>query len=262
MRALALASWILLGSQTASAQADPDGEPSWRWRRFDAAEHVASTTLALSAITLQFSVPWSPRPNLVGGLPAEEWLFERLHPTDESARAAWLAASNVPFVASMAWTVLDPILAGALYDWDVAGQMALINLESHAALATALWATQHLVRRRRPIDRACDGLPGPGRVDRCDDPQSVRSFIGGHTALVATATALTCMHHAQMPLLGGGVRDALPCGAWIGGTALTFVGRTVSGSHYLGDNLLGLGLGALAGGVLPWALHYAHATAP
>jgi hypothetical protein len=253
---------ILLSTAAARAESPDGDEVHWHWRDFQPAEHVASAVLFTSAMTLRFAVPWSNEPNLIGGVLADDWIYEHTYPTDESTRTAWNVVGDIPFFGSFVWSAADPLIAGIAHDWTVAGQMTLINLESHAVFSAMLWGTQYFVRRRRPSDRVCDGLPGPGRSDRCEEPNTVRAFVGGHTGMVATTASLTCLHHAYMPLFGGGVNDALPCAFWVAGTLVTLSSRTVTGSHYLSDNLLALGLGAFAGGLLPWALHYAHGPGP
>jgi PAP2 superfamily protein len=262
----ALAVVVLLLSGTAQAQPpeleEDEHEERWLWQRFHPAEYVIAPALLGGAFALRFGAKWSTTPNITGGVWIDDGLYEDLYPESETARTAWDIAGDIPFFASFAWSVADPIFAGIAYDWDVAWQMTLINVEAYAVYASILYGTQYFVRQRRPTDRPCDGAPGPGRSDRCDDPNSVRAFIGGHTGMVATTAALTCMHHSFMPLYGGGANDALPCASWIAGTALVFTSRTVTGSHYLSDNLIGLAAGAFAGGFVPWALHYAWGATP
>src|SRR5690606_18909789 len=79
------------------------------------------------------------------------------------------------------------------------------------------------------------------------------------SATVLTAAGLTCTHHAHLPLYGGGWGESMACGLMIGAAAFTGYGRLQSGKHYPSDLVLGLGLGTLAGWVMPRALHYGFA---
>jgi hypothetical protein len=245
-----------------------DGPPSqervvrWYWRDFQVSEYVATGVLGVGSGVLRFAVPWSSEPNVTEGVLLDDWVYEELYPEDDDVWTGWSITADVPFYASFGWLVAEPLAAGIAHDWDVAWQMTMVNLESLSLYSMLFSSAQYFVRRRRPIDRQCDGRPPPGRTDQCDDQRSVRSFIGGHTGMVGMTAALTCLHHAYMPLYGGGVRDGMPCAAWVAATALVFTGRTVTGAHYFTDNALSLGLGTFAGGFMPWALHYAHGPGP
>lgn len=225
--------------------------------RFHPAEYAGTAALLGGALALRFGPAWTSEPNIEGGLPGEEGVFEALYPDSADSRKAWEIAADIPFFSSFLWSATEPLTASLAGSWDLGTQILLMNLEGYAVTASVLWTTQLVLRRRRPTDRPCDDPSiTVGRNDRCDEPGTVRAFIGGHTATVATATALTCIHHIELGLYGSAFRDAVPCAVWIAGTAITFSGRSVTGSHYLSDNLLGLGLGTLAG-LVPWSLHYA-----
>lgn len=242
----------------ASGSSPAKREVRWRWPRFHAAEYVATAAMLAGSFGLRFGVTWSAEPNFARGILVDDWFYENAYPRDANARKAWKIAADLGYFTSYAWGATEPLIAGIAHDWDVAAQMALINLESYAAYSMVLWGAQFVIRRRRPAERACDGGGGPAEAGNCDDPDNVRAFIGGHTGFVATTASLTCIHHAHMPLYGGGFRDAFPCAYWIAATALVFTSRSVAGDHYLSDNILSLGVGMLAGGVLPWVMHYAH----
>jgi hypothetical protein len=46
---------------------------------------------------------------------------------------------------------------------------------------------------------------------------------------------LTCVHHAHLPLYGGGVADTLACGTMIAAAVVTGVGRVVTEEHHAFD---------------------------
>jgi hypothetical protein len=77
-----------------------------------------------------------------------------------------------------------------------------------------------------------------------------------------TAAALTCTHHSNLPLYGGGAAEELACGLSLGAAAATGYGRVVTEMHYPSDVIVGFGVGAFAGWALPELLHYSHETRP
>lgn len=254
-------------SWASDATADEPGasDVRWKseWRRTHAAEYVLVPTALVGAFALRFGYPLSGEPNWRGGVLFDDAVFEAARTDDATARRLLNAAGDVALYGSFLWSTTEPIIAGLAHDWDVANQMFWISLEAYAAFSVGLYTLQAIVHRERPAatlvcsdaDRA-QGRVIEGYDVECGSAAEVRSFIGGHVAAVATATSLTCIHHAHLPLYGGGVPEALPCAAGVAATGLTFAARTVGGAHYFSDNFLGLGLGALAGGLVPYALHY------
>lgn len=258
--ALCLAAVVALGPRPAAAQTtDPGYRKEWPEEvpRFHWAEYATTGALLGGSLALRFGASLPEDPNVTGGLPGEEAIFEALYPKSDRGEHAWTVVGDIPFYTSFAWSSLEPAAVAIAGGIDLGSQLFLMNLEGLTVTAAVLWTSQLVVRRRRPTDRPCDDPTiTVGRDDRCDDPETIRGFIGGHTAVVATSATLTCIHHAELSLWGGGIRDAVPCGLWVAGTLATFSSRTVTGSHYLSDNLLGLGLG-VAAGLVPWSLHYA-----
>jgi hypothetical protein len=256
----ALAVIVSLGAAPHARAAEREVE--WRWRRFQPAEYVATAAMFAGAFGLRFGAPPQIDPTFTGGFLVDDWFYETAYPQDPDARKAWELAGDVPYWTSYLWAAADPVIAGLSHGWDVGSQMLLINLESYGAYSMVLWGAQYVIRRRRPAARACDGGGGPAEPGDCSSPESVRAFIGGHTGFVSTTAALTCIHHAYMPLFGDGFANQFPCAYWVTASALVFTARAVNGDHYLSDDILGLGVGMLAGGLLPWALHYAHGPGP
>lgn len=243
-----------VSAQEQSPRWDPD------WPRFQSWEYAGMAVLGAEAFTVRFALDWDEEPDWETGILFDEWVLEHVVADDPSARDAWRWAGDVPYWAGLAWPVIDPLTVGLAHGtWDIAAQMLLMNLESFAFFSAALWTTQYLVARERPLADLCDGQRELAREMgvSCDEEKQVRGFIGGHTGVVTTTAALTCMHHGQMDLYGE-TGDAVACGAAIAAAAVTFTSRTVIGSHYATDNVLGVGLGLVSGGLLPWLLHYAH----
>ncbi len=254
-----LAASALLGPGLAHAD-EGDAVPRWEWPRFQWWEYVGTAALGATALTVRFAIDLDEDPTWdADGILGDDWVLDHLRAEDPDAYDAWTLAGDIPYYGSLIWPVLDPLAVGAVDGgWDVASQMFLINVEAYAFFAAVLWTTQHFVRRERPNVDLCDDPQEAQRFDvSCAGPNRIRSFIGGHTGVVTMNAALTCLHHGEMDLYGD-AGDALACGAWIVGAGVTFVSRTVNATHYLSDNVLGVGLGLISGGLLPWALHYAH----
>jgi membrane-associated phospholipid phosphatase len=156
--------------------------------------------------------------------------------------------------------LLYPFADAAITAWavhgntEVAWQMFSISAEAMALAGFAGIATDHLIGRARPSNRPCKSDPEYERF--CNESDEYSSFISGHTAVATAGAAVTCAHHLNMPLYGGGAADV---GACVGASALavtTGVARLVNDRHWATDVTFAWGVGAVSGFVLPSALHY------
>jgi len=137
---------------------------------------------------------------------------------------------------------------------DVAAQMLGVDFLSMASTAFVLHFTKNLVARERPYAQGCEDEPI--EVVGCDSRDRFRSFFSGHTAYAFTGASLICVHHANLPLFGGGAADAAAC---IGAAALASTVallRVLSDRHFLTDVLVGALVGAASGLLIPSLLHY------
>jgi hypothetical protein len=267
--ALTLAASLTCLSASGLAQEVPVGErDAWRFPAVDPAEMVASGVLLAGGIALRFGPTWEDDARWRSGILFDDAVADAAFAEDPVAHRAWTLTGDVPWIAALAWSGLDPLVAGVAYDWRAAAQMALMNAEAFSVLTAVLWGSQYLVPRERPLntrlcsdeDRAADrALDDYGTV--CGGENGARAFIGGHVAVIAATTTLTCFHHAYSPIYGGGVGDALPCATGIVGTGLVFAARTITATHYFSDNALGLGVGVMSA-MVPWGLHYARGSPP
>jgi membrane-associated phospholipid phosphatase len=145
---------------------------------------------------------------------------------------------------------------------DIALQILLIDLQSAVIAGLASLTSEHSVGRGRPFVAECqaDGTvrDARGRLlpNRCGAGNEAKSFYSGHAAATMTAAGLTCLTHQRMPLFGGGFADAVPCALMLGVSFTTGVTRLVADMHWASDVVIGWGIGALAGYVLPAAVHY------
>lgn len=144
---------------------------------------------------------------------------------------------------------------------DVALQMTLIDMQSLGFAGVVTLAAERLVPRERPFVADC-GAGGyvrdaSGAVsEQCGNGDDYKSFYSGHAAASATMAGLVCIHHQHIPLYGGGAADVAPCIFMIGVSALTGMTRLVADCHWASDVILGWGVGAFSGYVLPAVLHY------
>lgn len=141
---------------------------------------------------------------------------------------------------------------------DVALQMTLINMQSLGLSGVMALGAEHAVGRNRPFVRECSG---PDRADsvgfnHCDGQGDSQSFFSGHAAATFTMAGLTCVHHQNLPLYGGGLPDTMACYVMLGLATGTGVMRLQVDRHYATDVVLGAGVGLINGYLLPAWLHY------
>src|SRR5262245_36279845 len=91
-------------------------------------------------------------------------------------------------------------------------QMILIDLEALALTGGVQAVVSGLVSRWRPFRDTCVG-PKNLQTQDCQDNKQYTSFWSGHTSGAFTTAGLMCMHHAYLPLYGGGLREGLTCAA-------------------------------------------------
>jgi membrane-associated phospholipid phosphatase len=235
--------------------------PAWRdeWPRFRAWEYALTGGAAAIGVAARFVAP-HPSPNWRGGILFDDATRDLIGARHEPTRVVFAIGTHVMGATAVAYRLVDStIVPGEVHDdWDLAGQMLLIDAESYAVMVGIMFGAQVFVGRERPIVRRC-AEPAVAKSDRACEPgdsQRNRSFIAGHTALGFTAAGLTCAHHANLPLYGGGSADHVACGVALGWASLLGIGRVVTDNHYATDTLLGALLGLGAGWLLPLALHY------
>jgi hypothetical protein len=145
---------------------------------------------------------------------------------------------------------------------DVAVQMLLMNLQSLGLAGVSTLAAERSFGRARPFTQDCgpDGqvrdASGRPLFNRCEGNVDSEEFWSGHAAATATMAGLTCVHHQHLPLYGGGLADLAPCMFMMGASAATGIGRMVADRHWASSVIVGWGVGALSGYVLPSILHY------
>jgi hypothetical protein len=235
---------------------DPDQDIHWRWARFRTWQYVATPAMALTAGALRFFGP-TPR-HLDYPILFDEPVQDALYLEDHDARSTLRMLTDLTYYGSLAYAVADVMIVGLVYDssWDVSWQMLMLDVQSFAMIGAVTFIAQSFVGRPRPSTIRCEE-ESPGNEAQCsEDGEALRSFVSGHFAIAVAGAGLTCLHHTQMPLYGGGAADYAACGVMIGLAALNGYGRLAVEKHYATDVALGLGLGLAAGVAVPYWLHY------
>ena len=135
-------------------------------------------------------------------------------------------------------------------------QMALVDGQTIAFAAGVQGFVSGIVGRERPYASAiCDKAPEKD-ADDCAGNDRNRSFFSGHATMAFTLASLTCVHHINLPIYGGGPAEAVPCAATMlvaGGVALM---RVVADQHHLTDVITGSFVGTAIGFGIPYLFHY------
>lgn len=231
------------------------------WMRVQPWEYVFTAASLGGSFALRFGVDHPDDANWTGNFLGDFEVAEALAVRDEGARDAWQLVGDIPFYGAMVYPVIDSLILVPMIhgNWDVAWQLFMMNLESFAVVAPMIWVSQYFVRRPRPFTRTiCQEPGGAQQEDGCDpnNEEYLRSFPGGHVAIATTTAALTCTHHAHLPLYGGGAGDVAACGIAVGAAGAVTVARFAGEKHYLSDTVVGIGMGVVAGWLVPTALHY------
>ncbi len=200
-------------------------------------------------------------PNWTGPILFDEGARNAFRANNHKTRQAWQIVGDAFYYGGLAYPFIVDTLA---VTWighkapKVASQMFLINTEAFAITGFFSFLSNATIRRQRPYVRECGaGKPDPVFPD-CDVAGQSEGFYSGHTAIAFTGAALTCMHHANLPLYGdNGVGGAVACVTLMTGATVGGVARLIADKHYASDVIVGAGVGLASGIIVPW-LHYRH----
>jgi len=149
--------------------------------------------------------------------------------------------SYIPFYASFATPLLMLLGENERSNF---GQISVMFIETMATTGAFFTITAGNIQKSRPLVYN-ENLSTEDRLD--SDAQ--RSFFAGHTAATAAATFFTAkVFHDFNP-----DSPAVPF-VWAGAVAVpAYVGylRTKAGKHFFTDNLIGFGIGAACGILVP-----------
>lgn len=239
----------------------PEGERLlWNpaWPEFRTAEWVVTgaslAALAVSKLVPQRSEHWE------GGVWFDEGARDLIRIRKPSGRRWARDISDIGIIINESWPFFDSLVVAGWYRKSpyVGVQQALITAEVLAVTAGMQGVMSSLISRERPYVRECGGELESESRD-CTEPDRYWSYYSGHTSQSFAGATVLCMHHAHVPLYGGGLGDDLACvGALLvaGTTAVMRMGTDV---HYATDVITGALMGSATGIILPWALHYGYA---
>jgi hypothetical protein len=255
-RGAAIAALLTLASLS-TARVEAQRRLSWsdEFRRADVGLYVSAGTMTAGAILAEALYrPIEPWPGWEPG--REDRLAGLLDTRVDARRRMRLAARLLGFAATLQTELVDPafVVWAGDRNRDVTGQMYALN---GLALGTTAFVTALLtptVRRPRPSYDRC--LADPSYDPTCGEADQVRSLIDGRLAIAMTSVALTCTHHANLPLYGARWADRLGCagGVMLAGTS-ALLSILVDRQHPT-DVLAAVALGLVSGFVLPSIVGY------
>jgi len=255
---------LLAAPSSALAQEEAAPEVRWRWRSSDIGDYVtigAGAAVAGTMIGIGASGVTTPSR---GGILFDDDVRDAIRLDDEFARQIARDVSD----GTLSLLTSAPILFDALVlaawqhdDPEVALELILIHAEV-IAVTLALQTTANIIAsRERPYGQTCGG-PSPDDLPEesffCNSPDRFYSFFSGHTSQSFASAAVVCSAHMNLPLLGGGDIEALPCVTGFAFAAATGMLRIMGDQHYLTDVITGAVVGTAVGFLVPWALHFAH----
>lgn len=272
----ALALSLTLGARQASAQDDPPAKPApavapsgtptfadikkptlvWRWQTFQPWEYGATGAFAALSV-LPLIIPldqgrWTAENAFDNGA------RDALRPGTRDGRRRAGDASDVLVAVGINHLLFDSMVVA----WNVHGrtsvawQMLLIDVETLAFARALTSIVKTAVGRQRPYVQDCETDPEISDLEECEGSDRYRSFFSGHTSTAFATAGLTCVHHANLPLYGGGLGDGLACVGSLATASAVGVLRVMADDHNATDVLAGAAVGLASGIGLPWLLHY------
>jgi PAP2 superfamily len=225
------------------------------WPKFRPWEYVVTGVMG---VTLFAALAIPPAPDRWRDVPSFDAEARNIFRLDSPAARNTIRDGSDLLLALM---INHLVVDAALVAWwghdrsSVAEQMVLIDLETMAVAGGIQAIVSGVASRWRPYRDTCVGPEETQTVD-CRDNKEFRSYFSGHTTGAFAAAGLTCMHHAYLPLYGGGTREALTCaGAFLAASAAGLF-RVMADQHFMTDVLTGAAVGTLTGLGVPWLFHY------
>jgi membrane-associated phospholipid phosphatase len=279
---LALIAALVLGSSRAAAQAEPSSpQPSaspqplaseaavhdaparddthrlhWRWRRWGALDYAITGVLAAGYLAVEFGAGPPDEGRWRGGILFDGAVRRALVKKSRKGRDDWNSASDVFALIPQGMMLIDSLLVPLLsddFDTEVAWQLTVIAAQSEAITGLLARSGHYGIARERPDVVPCQRDPEYGYG--CFRG-STASFPGGHVASAFVGAGVVCAAHLKLPLYGGGFWDPAACIANTAVAATAGYARMAAGRHYLSDTVVGAALGASAGFLLPWFVHF------
>jgi len=225
------------------------------WPTFRPSEYVMTGLTGAAAIGIYLFAKPPSNPHWTGGILFDDAARDAFRLRSQGARTTARHVSDFT-AAGAALLVLgvDSILIPLLRKNErLALQLTLMNLEAIAFSTFTVTSLFTTVGRARPSFEECQRDPNSDTLCRSGE---TASFPSGHANGAFTAAGLSCAHHGNLPLYGGGAADAAAC---IGSVALattTASLRVLGDRHYVTDVLTSAGIGFGFGFGVPTLLHY------
>jgi hypothetical protein len=252
---------LALSTTSTAPTSSRNDEVAWRpsWKRFTAAEYALTGALIAGTAAFIFLGNPDAAPNWEGPVLFDKGVRNGLRLSTRDGRRAAQSIGDGFYYGGLAYPFLVDVLGVTLIGHqkpDVAAQMALIDAEAFAITGFLSFLSNATIRRQRPYLRECGAdKPDPG-FPACEKGGQGESFFSGHTAIAFTGAALTCSHHAKLPLYGkSGVGGTITCIAMLAGATAGGTARLLADKHYATDVLVGAGIGLASGFLVPW-FHY------
>ncbi|HEY6560462.1 MAG TPA: phosphatase PAP2 family protein [Polyangiaceae bacterium] len=225
------------------------------WKKVTPAEYALTLTLGLGCAGLVLFVDQRSTGAREGVL-YDAAVRSLLRSGTRSGRDRARFIGDIGYRSLLAFPFLDAaVSAWAVHgNGEVAWQMVAMDAEVMAVAGFIGILTDHAIGRARPSDAECK--TNPDYEAFCGEPDAYGSFISGHTAIAAAGAGLTCAHHLNLPLYGGGAGDIAACAATSAAAVTTGVARLVNDRHWATDVTVGLVVGAASGFGIPSLFHY------
>ena len=247
---------IALLAHASAAHAEPAETVAWQpeWHKVGALELVASSVLAATAIGLVLFVDQHST-GAHGGILFDDGLRSALRADTRSGRDRARLIGDIGYRTMLVFPLIDLGVSWAIHgDDEVAMQMLGIDFEVIAFAGFVGILTDHAVGRARPSVEPCDDDQEYEKF--CNAADQFGSFLSGHTIMATAHAAVTCAHHFNLPLYGGGAGDVAACAAASAFALTTGIARVINDRHWATDVTAALLLGGAAGYLWPAWYHY------
>jgi membrane-associated phospholipid phosphatase len=194
--------------------------------------------------------------------PPLRWSNPILFDSDVRGALRLSNASARTTVENVAWALwglqiaypvlVDIPLAWARYDYALARDLFWQDAATLTLAGAVDLAVRDLVGRARPGVYDCLARGGS---DCLSNPETTRSFPGGHTVNSTAASVLTCTQHLYTRLHGG-PWDAVACATTLASDLTLATMRIMSDNHWATDQIAGIAIGSLIGWGVPYVMHF------
>jgi membrane-associated phospholipid phosphatase len=232
----------------------------WRYPRVRPWQIVSAAVFSAGALGIELVQGDAADNGWNSGILFDDPLREGLRARSRAGRdrAATVSDISWPLVQ---WypVVVDSFLVPLVTDdanWDVIGQMELINWQVMGTVGFTTRLAQYAVGRSRPAVAECEADPEYSKVCSPDYHGRTASFLSGHTSLPFAMAAAGCSHHLALGLYGSVPADLSACGVLFIGASVTGTLRIVADQHWATDVALGALVGTGLGYAIPLGLHY------